>query len=109
MDTIAESDWKLLRKMQKQKLALACENILARVERTVRQRKGKEHESYLSVYKTVEEGDREIVNMFDDMSRSNALLKLSYWRAHGLLDDADLSKFTIETQKRISSLAALQR
>lgn len=42
--------------------------------------------------------------MFDDLKRSNALMKLASWRANNLLSDHDLEHVTEETQHRLKLL-----
>ena len=99
---IPEEDWKLLRAMKEEKLALACEQILRQIEDIIQQRKGKEHEAFLKVWRTIQEGNAEIALMFDDPRRSNAFIKLLAWRKNGLLNDEELQLFSAETRQSIT-------
>ena len=88
--------------MEKEKLALACDQILRRVEGIIQERNGKEHEAFLKVWSNIQEGNAEIALMFDDIRRSNAILKLIAWRTNGLLNDEELRLFSALTQEVIS-------
>ncbi|MFA7232388.1 MAG: hypothetical protein WC071_14035 [Victivallaceae bacterium] len=99
MNCIPESDWKLLRQMEPEKLALACERILSRAALITQNRKGKEHEAFLKLWREVNDGNKEIANMFDDIRRSTAIFKLLAWRTNGLLSDEELSKFSPPTRE----------
>ncbi len=102
MNGIPEKDWKLLRAIEKEKLAVACDQILCRIEGIIQERNGKEHEAFLKVWSNIQEGNAEIALMFDDIRRSNAILKLMAWRRNGLLNDEELRLFSISTQEVIA-------
>ena len=104
MRSIPEKDWKQLRRLHDKMLAMACERIFHEIETILKARKGREHESYLKLWKMLREEDEEIAVMFDDLKRSNATMKLASWRANNLLSDDDLESFTEETQHRIKAL-----
>ena len=102
MNGIPEKDWKLLRTMEEEKLAVACDRILRRIEHIIQERNGKEHEAFLKVWGNIQEGNAEIALMFDDIRRSNAILKLMAWRRNGLLNDEELQLFSGPTQEIIA-------
>ena len=105
MKAILEKDWKLLRAMQEAKLNEACAEILGAVGSTISSKNGENHKAYLEVWETVRSGNAEISEMFDDLRRSNAVLKLAAWKRNGLLTETELSEFTEETQAGIKSIA----
>ena len=108
-DHIPEKDWKLLRAMKDEKLALACEQILRRVEDIIQERKGKEHEAFLKVWRTLQKENAEIAWLFDDMRRSTAFIKLLAWRKKGLLNDEELRLFSAETRQSITGAGSFFR
>jgi len=57
----------------------------------------------------IESEDKEIALMFDDVKRSTAIFKLARWKMKGLLSDADLERFTKETQERIQLICDINR
>ena len=104
MNNIIEKDWKQLRKLKDEKLQIACEEIFSKINSIIEKNSQDSHKAYLKLWKVMKEEDRKISDMFDDLKRSNAVLKLAYWRRHGLLTENDLKKFTDETQNRIDVL-----
>ena len=109
MNGIPEKDWKLLRAMQEEKLAFVCDQILRRVEGIIQERNGKEHEAFLQVWSKIQEGNAEVALMFDDIRRSNAILKLIAWRKNGLLNDEELGLFSAPTQEVIARAGTSMR
>ncbi len=109
MTGISESDWKKLRSMKNDALNLACDRIFEKVEKIAREKKGKEHESYLKLWKLIQDEDRTISIMFDDVKRSNAVHKLATWKLNGVISEDDFCKFSSETQKIVNSLNEILR
>ena len=107
MHQIPERDWKHLRTLKESVLAEACERIFEDIEDILQTRQGNEHESYLKLWKLLRHGDEDIATMFDDLRRSNALMKLASWTANNLLSDDDLQGFTEETRQRIRIIESL--
>ena len=105
MNTIAEKDWKLLRSMKDAKLNLACEQILERVGSEINNKGNENHKAYLEVWKKVQSGDNDIAAMFNDLRRSNAIVKLAAWKRYGLLTASELNGFSKETQSAVLAIA----
>ena len=105
MNSIAEKDWKLLRSMKEEKLNLACGEILQKVSKEMEFEENEEHKSYLKVWKILNSEDRKICEMFDDLKRSNAILKLVSWQQNGLLTEQEISKFSAQTRSTIKAMA----
>lgn len=101
MERIPEKDWKQLRAIQSEKLALACERILSAAEGIAKQRKDNEHEAFLKLWNETNRGNELIGELFDDIRRSNALFKLIAWRKNNLLSDSELASFSEETQQAL--------
>ncbi len=104
MNAIAEKDWKLLRKMKDEKLNAACEMILTIIHTEITNKGNENHKAYLNVWKIVDSEDRNIAEMFNDLKRSNAVLKLATWKRHGLLSEQEISKFSPETRSTIEAI-----
>ena len=104
MSDIPEKDWKLLKSIKEAKLNIACEEILVGVGSIIASKGNENHKAYLEVWEKVQSGDGVIAEMFNDLRRSNAVLKLATWKRNGLLTEKELSEFTEETQSSIKNI-----
>lgn len=104
MQSIAESDWKHLRKLQPVLLDRYCRQILSEVEKTASKHEDAAHTRYLAVYKLIQERDRELGEMFNDMRRSNALISILLLRRNGLFTDDEFAGFGDQTRNEIAFL-----
>ncbi len=104
MRHIPESDWKKIRDMKNQVLSISCDKIFDQIDQISCKRKDKEHESYLELWKLLNKEDKKISIMFDDLKRSNAVMKLASWKHYGLISDEQMSEFTHETQQIVERL-----
>ena len=105
--TIAEADWKVLRRLHPLALERFCERVLAEIERVTHlsaQSAQSAHQRYLDIFKTIEQRDREIASIFDDPKRSNALTMLARMRSEGLLMEDEFSSLSPETRGAIQLL-----
>jgi hypothetical protein len=106
---ILESDWKLFRKLQPVALDRFCQRTLAELTRLAGDATRDNHQRYLVIYKLVRERDKELASIFDGQSRSNAMFQLMLIQARQLLNEEEMSQFSLETRERIkSSLEFLQ-
>lgn len=101
---IAESDWKVLRRLHPLALERFCERALAEIERGVQDRARSQHERYLDVFNLVQCRDRQMARLFDDLRRSRALTMLAQIRSGGLLTDEEFAMFSQETRRTIEVL-----
>jgi len=101
MRSIPESDWKKLRSMKGDVLSVACARIFEKVDGILNEREGKEHSAYLKLWKLINQEDREISLMFDELRRSNAIEKLAAWKRNGVISDESFSEFTNEPGKKL--------
>ena len=106
---IPERDWKKLRSLKESALNIACERIFQKIEKLIASRGAESHKYYIKLWKLMREQDKEISLMFDDLKRSNAILKLAAWKKNSILSDDNFKEFTEETQKRIDSLCDIMR
>lgn len=104
MSSVPEKDWKLFRKLQVELTATACDLIFKKVENITNDRAGKEHQSYLDLYRLIEKEDAKIAEMFNNPTRNNILLKIVALKKHGVLSDEQLQLFSEETQDFVSRL-----
>jgi len=96
--TIAESDWKLFRKLHPVALQRLCERILAEARAEIDRPAKTAHERYGSLYRLLEKRDREIARAFDDLRRSTALTQLGIIHSLGLITEEERQSFTAETR-----------
>jgi len=102
--TIAEADWKVLRRLHPLALERFCERVLAEIEQATHNRLQSAHERYLDIFMTVERRDRDIARLFNDPKRSQALTMLTGIRSEGLLTDDEFSALSPETRNAIEML-----
>ncbi len=104
---IQELDWKLLRQLQPLALERHCERSLREIVELAGNADASWHERYLDVLRSVGEMREEMAHAFDDLRRSNALIKLSLMRERGLLTDEEFAGFSDETRQSIERLIAV--
>ena len=106
--SIPEKDWKIFRKLQTELTDTACEMIFRRVEDIANERHGKEHQSYLELYRLIESEDDKIAEMFNNPTRNNVSLKIAALKKHNVLSDEQLQLFSKQTQEFVHSFLNLQ-
>ncbi|MCP4682434.1 MAG: hypothetical protein GY864_08885 [Desulfobacterales bacterium] len=106
---IPERDWKKLRSLKDTALNIACERIFHKISQVIESRGAESHKYYLKLWKLMNEEDKEISLMFDDLKRSTAIFKLAMWKKNGILSDEDFEELTEETQKRINIICNIDR
>ncbi len=104
MTSIPEKDWKMLSALKENLLNSACETIFQRIEQLSSTRKGREHATYLELWKLMNQEDKVIAEMFDDLKRSNAVFKIAALKHHGVLTDEQLALFSQEIQDKVARL-----
>jgi len=109
MNNIAERDWRHLRAIKQELLASACEDIFHKIEQVAASRHGKEHQAYRELWKLLEQEDRKISEMFDDLTRSKAIFRIAALVGYGVLSPQQLSGFSAETRQQVSTLVGFQR
>jgi hypothetical protein len=104
-----ESDWKILRELKTVALDRFCRRILDEVARLCGEPGKSDHQRYLAVYKHIHERDEDIVAIFNEMTRSRALLKLCAMRRHDLMTDDEFARFSEETRDEVGRILARLR
>ena len=102
--TIAEADWKVLRRLHPLALERFCERVLAEIEQVTQDRTRSAHQRYVDVFRIVERRDRDVARLFDDLRRSQALTMLIGLRSEGLLSEEEFSALSPETRNIIEML-----
>ena len=102
--TIAETDWKVLRRVHPLALERYCERVLAEIEHVIHDSAQSTHQRYLDIFKIIEQRDREMASIFNDPKRSNALTMLARIRSDGLLAEDEFSSLSQETHSAIELL-----
>jgi len=102
MSSVPEKDWKLFCKLQVELAEKACEKMFIQVEDITKQRLGKQHQSYLELYKLIKTVDINITEMFNNPTHNNVFFKLVALKKFGVLSDQHWQMFSAETRDRIS-------
>jgi hypothetical protein len=102
--TIAEADWKVLRRLHPLALERFCERVLAEIEQVTKNRMQSAHQRYVEIFRIVERRDRDVARLFNDPRRSHALTMLTGIRSEGLLTDDEFSALSPETRNAIEML-----
>ncbi|MDB5342629.1 MAG: hypothetical protein JWP89_1006 [Schlesneria sp.] len=101
MNHIRESDWKLLRRLQPIALDRFCHRVLSDVQGTCSDAAATAHERYLKVFGLIQDQNKTMAMIFDDIRRSNALLKVTLMRTSGLITDEEFAEFSEELRETI--------
>ncbi|MGC2260374.1 MAG: hypothetical protein WA369_18735 [Candidatus Acidiferrales bacterium] len=104
LHTIAEADWKVLRRLHTLALERFCERVLVEIDRVMHIRAQNAHQRYLGIFKIIEQRDRDMAIIFNDPKRSNALTMLARIRSEGLLTEDEFSSLSPETRSAIQLL-----
>ncbi len=104
MRTIPERDWKYLRGIEKELLAVLCARINRKALEMLQAPDGDEHERYLRLYRHYRDSDKIVADCFNDWRRSNIALKLLLIRRHKLLSEEMAAKLSEETRELLNKL-----
>ena len=91
-----ESDWKIFKAIKEEAIEKFCEKSLAAFKEIIDDESKHVHERYLLNYKLVVNRDKQMALLFDDHSRSKALLQLLAIRREGLANEELISKLSDE-------------
>jgi hypothetical protein len=91
---IPESDWKKIRDLKPVLLDRLCQRILQEVAVQATEPSKTSHERYLAVYRLIHDRDRDIAEIFNGLSRSNAMMCILNAHRHGLMTDDELGRFS---------------
>ena len=100
-----ESDWRAFRELRQIALERFCKRALNEVQAILEDGSRNHHERYLHVFRLLRTRDDELAHAFNDPRRSRMIGQLVAIRAHGLLEPAEIERFTKGTRDTIESLA----
>ncbi|MDP1658808.1 MAG: peptide ABC transporter substrate-binding protein [Methylotenera sp.] len=95
---IRESDWKVLKQLHDVALNRFCQRALSDFEGIATDTSRTPHQRYLSLYETVQRRDKEIMKVFDNLSRSRAFLQIVALHSRHLLENEEFLRFSEETR-----------
>ena len=93
-----ERDWKHLRALHARKQDHFCEQTLAQAQTTIADPVGTPHERYLALYRLLRERDQAMSQLFDDLRRSTAWVRLLGLVTAKLVSQEELAGFSEETR-----------
>ena len=96
---ITESDWKKFKKIRESALERFCGAAMDDFEEAISNRDTSNHARYLYLYKLVEAYDKRIALLFNDYSRSKAMMQLMFLRQEGLVTNDELETLSEELRK----------
>jgi hypothetical protein len=104
MRDIKESDCKRLRDLKALALERFCDRVLLDIDRARSDATATPQQRYLAIYALIEKRDKELGDIFNDLKRSNALLKALLIQRAGLSTEDELAGFSEETKSPIAML-----
>gem|GEM_PF-179151 len=104
--TIAESDWKHLRRVQPEALERLCRRILQAVATEASSGPGTAHQRYQKAWKVFQDRDEELGWAFNDLKRSTALSRLAAMRHLGLVTEEEFAGFSDELCRKVNHILA---
>ena len=93
-----ERDWKHLARIKTAALDRLCQRILDQVRAADTNASQSAHARYLEVYRLISEGDDVVAATFNDLRRSNMVVRVMSMHRLGLLTAEDRAGFTDELQ-----------
>jgi hypothetical protein len=104
-NNFSETDWKILSRLKPLALDRLCQRILGKSGDIItRAQQGRQHDSYLDLYRYIHESDETMSRCFDDFKRSQALAILTNWRLEKLITDEEFAAFSPDTRALVDML-----
>ena len=103
---LPEADWKVVRRLHGLALERFCQRVLADIAQINSVATQKAHARYLEIFKLVEEQDKEIEWIFNDLRRSNAMEHLCAMRSRGFLREDEFALLSQDTQDLVKGFLA---
>jgi len=105
MQKFPEKDWEILTTLKGVALERLCRRIIDQASAiTCKPDHDNHHELYLKLSAHIQHANKMVADGFDDMRRSNAVLKLIYWRVEKLISDEEFLAFSRETRDGINQI-----
>jgi hypothetical protein len=95
----SESDWKTLSHLKPLALERLCQRIFQKADSIIAHaKKGGHYDSYLDLYRHIQENEKVIGDCFNHWSRFHALDILINLRSENLLTEEEFSAFSSDTR-----------
>lgn len=107
MDRIPEKDWKKLRSIEEDLLDNACGVALANIKTLIDKRQGGNYKTFKNLWGAIKDEDKKIGHMFDDMKRSEAMLRIVFMFKYNIINEDLLGEFGDETQSFVKKMIKL--
>ena len=101
MSDINESDWTLLREMNRIALDRLCDRILKDVLELASDPDKCAHVRYLAVWELIQNENKEIAAAFDGLRRSQAIMQLAHMRRLKLISDTEFAQFSPQSRESV--------
>ncbi len=100
--TIPEPDWKLFKEFHSLLLERYCQRTLEELDQ-LRHKDAVASDRYFDIRELLKKRDKTLQKIFQDYRRSTAIMQLAAMRNAELLSDAELERFSAETQSDIKA------
>ena len=107
MRNIPEKDWKVIRKLKDELLERFCEKTINRIKHIIDNQGNSSYKTYLDLWKTMNQEDKKLSSMFDDLKRSTAINKITVWKRNSLISEDEFNLFSSETKELVEKLLSL--
>ena len=101
---IAESDWKVFKKVREKALDRYCRRVLEECERICLDETKSAHKRYGTLYGYIRARDKDMAKAFDDFRRSTAVLCLMLMHKYDLLREDEIQAFSGEVQRSLEEI-----
>jgi len=98
-----EPDWKRYKPLRKRAIERFCNDVLQDAAAVTTSSEGAAHERYRQLYQLMQKRDKQIVQVFDPLTRSRAATQLIGLFQRRLVSDDELAVFSHDVQERVSS------
>jgi len=103
-----ELDWKVFRELREVALERLCERILDEAATLISNPDRTHHQRFGELFGLIRDRNHDVARGFDGPKRSAMLAQLSVIHSLGLLEPADMARFSAETRETVESLASLR-
>jgi len=101
-----EKDWKILRGLKGELLERFCQLVLVSAGQIIQDDTKSQHARHLRLFEFIQTRDKALARAFDDITRSNALLRLAFMRQAELLTDEEFGLFSEDTREQLQALSS---
>ena len=97
-----------MRTIHDELLEYLCKRINRQSAEILEQEDCSQHEQCLTLYQHIQDSDQIITECFNDLKRSNLIMKLVALQQHGILTPEHLGMLSTETRQKLIALKELQ-